>query len=164
MGNQFAFFVCICSAAINGEPVPQEGRIQFRWKCLPLQNTICSQTRFVLFCKIGFVLRMCCSQELAKVFWCVFPATGGIGATFKITLTLCLTRKWQTRSSWLNCALRDDEAVYWVSIGLYEAVAVGNRWYWVDREHLCHYILHKVEIWTGVTDAWLTHSLTDFER
>ena len=28
-----------------------------------------------------------------------------------------------TRSSWLNCALRDDEAVYWVSIGHY---AVGN--------------------------------------
>ena len=34
--------------------------------------------------------------------------------------------KRQTRSSWLNCALRDDEAVYWVSIGHYEAVAVGN--------------------------------------
>ena len=33
-----------------------------------------------------------------------------------------------TRSSWLNCALRDDEAVYWVSIGHYEAVAVGNWW------------------------------------
>ena len=32
----------------------------------------------------------------------------------------------QTRSSWLNCALRDDEAVYWVSKGQYEAVAVGN--------------------------------------
>ena len=31
-----------------------------------------------------------------------------------------------TRSSWLNCALRDDESVYWVSIGYYEAVAVGN--------------------------------------
>ena len=31
-----------------------------------------------------------------------------------------------TRSSWLNCALRDDEAVYWVSVGHYEAVAVGN--------------------------------------
>ena len=27
------------------------------------------------------------------------------------------TRKWKTRFSWLNCALRDDEAVYWVSIG-----------------------------------------------
>ena len=34
--------------------------------------------------------------------------------------------KYETRSSWLNCALRDDEAVYWVSIGNYEAVAVGN--------------------------------------
>ena len=31
-----------------------------------------------------------------------------------------------TRSSWLNCALRDDETVYWVSIGHNEAVAVGN--------------------------------------
>ena len=31
-----------------------------------------------------------------------------------------------TISSWLNCALRDDEAVYWVNIGHYEAVAVGN--------------------------------------
>ena len=30
------------------------------------------------------------------------------------------------RSSWLNCALRDDEAVYWVGIGHYEAVAVSN--------------------------------------
>ena len=32
----------------------------------------------------------------------------------------------KTRSSWLNCALRDDEAVYWVSIVHYEAVVVGN--------------------------------------
>ena len=32
----------------------------------------------------------------------------------------------RTRSSWLNCALRDDKAVYWVSKGHYEAVAVGN--------------------------------------
>ena len=31
-----------------------------------------------------------------------------------------------TRSSWFNCALRDDEAVYWVSIGQFEAVAVGD--------------------------------------
>ena len=34
--------------------------------------------------------------------------------------------QWLTRSSWLNCALRDDEAVYLVSRGHYEAVAVGN--------------------------------------
>ena len=32
----------------------------------------------------------------------------------------------KTRSSWLNCALRGDEAVYWVSLGHYEAEAVGN--------------------------------------
>ena len=31
-----------------------------------------------------------------------------------------------TRSSWLNCALQDDEAVYWVSMGHYEAVVVGD--------------------------------------
>ena len=31
-----------------------------------------------------------------------------------------------TRSSWLNCALRDDEAVHWVSIGYCEALAIGN--------------------------------------
>ena len=69
-----------------------------------------------------------------------------------------------TRSSWLNCALRDDEAVYWVSIGHYVAVAVGNWWYWVSRGHSCLYILHKVEIWAGVTHALRTDSLTDFKR
>ena len=68
--------------------------------------------------------------------------------------------KWKTRSSWVNCALRDEEAVYWVSVAHYEAVAVGNWWYWVSRGHLCLYILRKVEIWTGVTDASLTDSLT----
>ena len=53
--------------------------------------------------------------------------------------------------------MRDDEAVYWVSMGHYETVAVGNWWYWVSRGHSCLYILQKVEIWTGVTDARLTH-------
>ena len=28
---------------------------------------------------------------------------------------------------------------------------------------ICLYILHKVEIRTGVTNAWLTHSLTDWQ-
>ena len=32
----------------------------------------------------------------------------------------------KTRFSWLNCALRDNEAVYWVSEGHYEAIAVGD--------------------------------------
>ena len=55
---------------------------------------------------------------------------------------------WKTRSSWLNCALRDDEAVYWVSIGLYEAVAVDN------------YRTRVRSLFTLVTN-WLTHWLTD---
>ena len=80
--------------------------------------------------------------------------------TFRQNIFLNIQRMIQisTRSSWLNCALRDDEAVYCVSKGHYEAVAVDNWWYWVSRGHSCLYILQKVEIWTGVTDASLTHS------
>ena len=63
---------------------------------------------------------------------------------------------YHTRSSWLNCALR---AVYWVSVVHYEAVAVGDWWHWVSRGHLCLYILHKEEIWSSVTDAFLTDRL-----
>ena len=93
------------------------------------------------FAKCGWGLR-----ELNELSWLILLLWTLIKQVF-------LAR---TRSSWLNCALRDDEAVYWVSIGHYEAVAVGNWWYWVSRGHSCLYILQKVEIWTGVTDAWLT--------
>ena len=60
--------------------------------------------------------------------------------TFRQNIFLNILRMIQisTRSSWLNCGLRDDEAEYWVSI--------GNWWYWVNRGHLSHYILNKVEI------------------
>ena len=34
-------------------------------------------------------------------------------------------KKEVTKSSWLNCALRDEEAVYWVSIGHCQAIAVA---------------------------------------
>ena len=36
----------------------------------------------------------------------------------------------------------------------------SNWWYWVSRGHSCLYILQKVEIWIGVTDASRTDSLT----
>ena len=56
----------------------------------------------------------------------------------------------KTRSSWLNCALRDDEALYWVSIGQQWLVLGsteslwGSSWcYWVSRGHWCLYILKK---------------------
>ena len=41
----------------------------------------------------------------------------------------------------------------------------ADNWcYFVSRGHLCLYILNRMENWTGVTDALLTHWLTDFER
>ena len=84
----------------------------------------------------------------------------GIGLCALPQFSLFLWTLKQTRSSWFNCALRDDEAVCWVSIGYCEALAVGNWWYLVSRGHLCLYILHKVEIWKGVTHAWQTDWLT----
>ena len=50
-----------------------------------------------------------------------------------LSLVTCLLRAPSVKSNICakisktrSCALRDDEAVYWVSIGHYEAVAVGN--------------------------------------
>ena len=122
------------------------------------------------------------SQHLLWCYWrkfkiLIFPKPGNflllMVSRWGCRGRICLTSHdpWDarfyigTRSSWLNCALRDDEAVHWISIGHYEAVAVGNWWYCVSRGHLCLYILQKVEIWKGVTHASLTDWLTDnFER
>ena len=54
------------------------------------------------------------------------PAFDQLTTWIPFLLKIGLREQFKTRSSWLNCALRDDEAVYWVSIGHYEAVAVGN--------------------------------------
>ena len=50
---------------------------------------------------------------------------------------------------------------YLVVLSQYEAVPDANLCDRVSRGHLCLYILNNVEIWSGVTDASLTHSLTD---
>ena len=42
------------------------------------------------------------------------------------SVLLQITKGVETRSSWLNCASRDYEAVYWVSIGHFEVVTDGN--------------------------------------
>ena len=47
----------------------------------------------------------------------------------KLTRVFCWSSEYfqiETSSSWLNWALRDDEAVYWVRKGHLEAVADGN--------------------------------------
>ena len=50
----------------------------------------------------------------------------------------------KTRSMWLNCALRGDEAVYWVK-----------------RGHLCLFILKK---WRSVEVFLMPNSRADFEK
>ena len=61
-----------------------------------------------------------------RASWCQSWGNGWALAFFREpTIAVEYVAPLKTRSSWLNCALRDDEAVYWVSIGHYEAVAVG---------------------------------------
>ena len=45
---------------------------------------------------------------------------------------------------------------YWLVLGQYKLVLIGIRWYRVSEGLVCLYILEKVEIWSGVTDAWQT--------
>ena len=51
---------------------------------------------------------------------------GTLGGSIQPSSSLRSISPNKTRSSWFNCALRDDEAVCWVSIGYCEALAVGN--------------------------------------
>ena len=62
----------------------------------------------------------------------------------------------ENRSSWLNCVLRDDEAVYWFTV-----VHILVDWL-VSIGRECLDIMRKVEIWSVVTNASRTGSLTDF--
>ena len=111
---------------------------------------------------LDFFLQMKTTSPALIVFalLCVV-CQDGHSELYKKSIALFLKKKerLKTRFSWLNCALWDDEAVCWVSIGYCEALAVGNWWYLVSRGHLCLYILHNEETWTGVTDALRTDRL-----
>ena len=74
-----------------------------------------------------------------------------------------------TRSSGLNCAFWDDEAVYWVSIvqqygwhlvvlSQYKVVLANSWQHWDRMGHVCLYILRT---WKS---GQVTDRLTDFER
>ena len=129
-----------------------------QWKKFLNRNCIPPSTVILLCAKVPVLWSF---QSLNG--WCIFHLLPLSGPTILIG-NVNTTNRVKTRSSWLNCALQDDEAVYWVSIGRYEAVTVGYWWCWGSRGHLSLYILNKVEIWTGVTDPLLTDWLTDFER
>ena len=45
---------------------------------------------------------------------------------------------------------------YWLVLGQYKLVLLDIRWYMVSKGLVCLYILEKVEIWSGDTDAWHT--------
>ena len=69
-------------------------------------------------------------------------------------------KKGLTRSNWLNCVLRGDDVVYWVSI--------RQQWFILGsgqcRVFICLYMTKKVEIWSGVTNASQTDRQTLKDR
>ena len=67
---------------------------------------------------------------------------------------LCLTRWWIISGTWWYW---DSMWWYWLVLGQYKLVLLGIRWYMVSKGLVCLYILEKVEIWSGDTDAWQTH-------
>ena len=71
---------------------------------------------------VGQPLSKCNTADCLLDRWEAGNGLIGILAEWKQVAQMCI----QTRSTWFNCALRDDEAVCWVSIGHYEALAVGN--------------------------------------
>ena len=46
---------------------------------------------------------------------------------------------------------------YMVVLGQYNSVLLRIKLYWVSKGLVCLYILEKVEIWSGDTDACHTH-------
>ena len=63
--------------------------------------------------------------------------------------------KFETRSSWLNCALRDDEAVFWVSIGQKQMVIDDT-----GSEEGIYAFIYCTK-WRSGQVSRMPHSLTD---
>ena len=98
--------ICRKSLSKNMGPLYRMSQLMFCW------HSLCEKKR--IWDTKGFI-----STDWTKV---VGAVAGSQREEYKCQIV------YKTRSSWLNCALRDDEAVYWVSIRYYEAVAVGNWW------------------------------------
>ena len=54
-------------------------------------------------------------------------------------------------------SLHGDTGWHLVVLGHYKLVLLNTWWYRVTIGLLCLYLLKKVEIWSGVTDAGHTH-------
>ena len=66
---------------------------------------------------------------------------------------LCLTRWWIISGTWWYWV---SIWRYWLVLGQYKLVLLGIRWYRVSKGLVWLYVLEKVEIWSGDTDAWHT--------
>ena len=70
---------------------------------------------------------------------------------------LCLSRWWIISGTWWYWV---SIWRYWLVLGQYMLVLLGIRWYRVSKGLVCLYILEKVEIWSGDTDASQTDRQT----
>ena len=62
------------------------------------------------------------------IFYIVWWNTKKLGCLkFVKAWIRCFRVRYKTRSSWLNCALRDDEGVYWVSLA-FRTLWGGSSW------------------------------------
>ena len=50
-------------------------------------------------------------------------------------------------------SVKGGTGLYLVALGQYRAVLIDTEWYRVSKGLVCQYILEKVEIWSGDTDA-----------
>ena len=64
---------------------------------------------------------------------------------------VCVTRWWIINGTWWYWVV--NRWRYLLVLGQYKLVLLGIRCYRVNKGHVCLYILEKVEIWLGVTDA-----------
>ena len=81
-----------------------------------------------------------------------------INANFKLDQVYCawLIKWWIISGTWWYWV---SIWRYWLVLGQYKLVLLGIRWCMVSKGLVCLYILEKVEIWSGDTDA----SLTDWQ-
>ena len=129
---------------------------------------ICSdKEKIKLFCFIHCVGKWE-GGESARLNWWVWLLPLQACSRFDYNPTISQIHKYQispmiltaqslTRSSCLNSVLRDDEAVYRVCKGDYEAVAVGG-----SVEGICAFIYWAK--WRSGQVLPMPYSLTDFER
>ena len=120
----------------------------------PSQMITCHPKKIPKFLLKGGVVQFCQVYCAWLIQWVVKREI--------IQLTeLCLTRWWIISGTWWYWV---SIWRYWLVLGQYKLVLLDIRWYMVSKGLVCLYILEKVEIWSGDTDAWQTDWQTSEDR